>query len=108
VQIIRTLIWIVITIVLVAFIAMNWERAPVNIWPLESGYLYFQWPVGVIAPVFFLLGFVPMWLFHRAGKWAWKRRVNALEHSVRTTAAAPPIATSTQLEAQQQSGDFSA
>jgi uncharacterized integral membrane protein len=108
VQIIRTLIWIVITIVLVAFIAMNWERAPVNIWPLESGYLYFQWPVGVIALVFFLLGFVPMWLFHRAGKWRWQRRVNALEHSVRTTAAAPPIATSTQLEAQQHSGEPSA
>ena len=39
-QIIRTLMWIAITIVLVAFIAMNWERAPVNIWPLQSGYLY--------------------------------------------------------------------
>jgi uncharacterized integral membrane protein len=105
VQIIRTLIWIVITIVLVAFIAMNWERAPVNIWPLESGYIYFQWPVGIIALVFFLLGLVPMWLYHRAGRWRWQRRVNALEHSVRTTAVQPPIATSTQLDAQQQSGD---
>jgi lipopolysaccharide assembly protein A len=98
VQIIRTLIWIAVTIVLVAFIAMNWERAPVNIWPLETGYLYFQWPVGVIGLVFFLLGLVPMWLYHRAGKWRLQRRIAALEQSVRA-AATPPLATSTQLDA---------
>lgn len=98
-QIIRTLIWIAVTIVLVAFIAMNWERAPVNIWPLETGYLYFQWPVGVIGLVFFLLGLVPMWLYHRAGKWRLQRRIAALEQSVRAAATPPPLATSTQLDA---------
>jgi uncharacterized integral membrane protein len=92
VQVIRTLTWIVITVMLVAFIAMNWERAPVNIWPLESSYLYFQWPVGVIALVFFLLGLVPMWLIHRATRWRLERRVSSLEHSVRATSAAPPLA----------------
>lgn len=104
-QFIRTLIWVVVTIVLVAFIAMNWERAPVNIWPLASGYLYFQWPVGIIALVFFLLGLVPMWLVHRAGVWRWRRRVAALENNARATAAlqqpGPPLATSTQLETAQ-------
>ncbi|MEJ5978397.1 LapA family protein [Novosphingobium sp. PS1R-30] len=101
-QLIRTLIWIVATVVLVAFIAMNWERAPVNIWPLASGYVYFQWPVGVIALVFFVLGALPMWLYHRAGKWRWQRRVAALENSVRATTIQPPVATSTQLDAAQQ------
>jgi uncharacterized integral membrane protein len=100
VQIIRTLIWIAVTIVLVAFIAMNWNKAPVNIWPLESAYLHFEWPIGVIALVFFLLGLVPMWLLHRAAKWRWQRRIASLEHSVRSTAIVPPLATSTQLEAQ--------
>ncbi|MBW8755661.1 MAG: DUF1049 domain-containing protein [Sphingomonadales bacterium] len=104
-QIIRTLIWIAITIVLVAFIAMNWQRAPVNIWPLENNYLQFNWPVGFIALVFFVLGFLPMWLYYRAGKWRWQRRINALEHSVRATIPQPPLATSTQLEAQQQAED---
>lgn len=103
-QIIRTLIWVVITAILVGFIAMNWESAPVNIWPLEEGYLYFRWPVGVIALVFFLLGLLPMWLLHRAGRWRWQRRLNSLENSVRATANAqmPPLATSTQLEAEAQ------
>ena len=99
-QVIRTIIWIVMTIVLVAFVAMNWERAPVNIWPLEAGYLHLEWPVGVIALVFYLLGLLPMWLLHRAGRWRWSRRLSALENSVRATSMAPPIATSTQLEAQ--------
>ena len=100
-QIIRTLIWIVITAILVAFIAMNWDRAPVNIWPLADGYLYFEWPVGVIALVFFLLGLLPMWLLHRAGLWRANRRIAMLEANVRTAASTPPppLATTTQLEA---------
>jgi hypothetical protein len=101
-QIARTAVWIVITAVLVAFIAMNWERAPVNIWPLEMGYLHFEWPVGVTALVFFLLGFGPMWLLRRADNWRMQRRISSLENSVRVAAVAPPpatmTATSTQLE----------
>ncbi len=100
--IIRTVIWIAITAVTVAFMVLNWgERAQVIIWPLENSYLQFDWPVGFIALVFFLLGFLPMWLLHRAGRWRWQRRVSALEHSVRASTA-PPLATSTQLEAQKQ------
>lgn len=93
-QIVRTLVWIMITAVLVAFIAMNWERAPVNIWPMGDGYLFFEWPVGVIALVFFLLGLVPMWLFHRAGRWRLNRRISSLENSVRASSvvAQPPMA----------------
>ena len=98
-QIVRTAVWIVVTAILVAFIAMNWDRAPVNIWPLETGYLHFEWPVGVIALVFFLLGLVPMWLLHRAGAWRLKRRISSLENSVKATSVSPPLATSTQLEA---------
>ncbi len=100
-QVIRTVVWIAITAILVAFIAMNWERAPVNIWPLESDYLHFEWPVGIIALFFFLLGLVPMWLFHRAGRWRMSRRIGALENSVRAATTSAPIATSSQLEAEE-------
>ena len=68
-QIVRTIVWIVITAILVAFIAMNWDHAPVNFWPTGDGYLHLEWPVGLIALVFFLLGLLPMWLLHRAGRW---------------------------------------
>jgi len=98
-QILRTVVWIVLTAILVAFVAMNWTKAPVNIWPLESGYLYVEWPVGVTALVFYLLGLVPAWIYHRADRWRRNRRIASLEQSVRSVMT-PPIATSTQLEAQ--------
>ena len=96
---IRTLVWVVITAILVAFMAINWDKAPVNFWPVEDGYLHFEWPVGVIALIFFLLGLLPMWLLHKGSRWQMKRRINALEHSVRAVSA-PPLATTTQLEAE--------
>ena len=106
-QILRTTAWIVVTAVLVAFVAMNWERAPVNIWPLEMGYLHFEWPVGIIALVFFAIGLGPMWLLRRADRWRFNRRIAALENSLRATAAQPPLATSTQLEAAASPSDTS-
>lgn len=98
-NIIRTLLWICLTALLVAFMAMNWHRAPVNFWPLDAGYLYFEWPVGLIALAFFALGLVPMWLLHKAGHWRMNRRIQSLENSVRANTVAPPIATTTQLDA---------
>jgi uncharacterized integral membrane protein len=87
-QIIRTILWVLITAVLVAFIAMNWTKVPVNIWPMDDGnYLHLEWPVGVIALVFFLLGAVPMWIVHRAGRWRMQRRIHALENTVSATSA---------------------
>ena len=90
-QSIRTIVWIAITAALVAFVAMNWVPAPVNFWPLENGaYLHLQWPVGLIAVFFFLLGATPMWLLARAGQWRMRRRMAALENSVRAVTPTPP------------------
>ncbi len=98
-QFIRTAIWVVLAAVLVAFVAINWEEAPVNFWPLADGtYLHFNWPVGFTALVFFFVGLIPMWLLNKAGRWRFNRRINALENSVRAAAPPPPLATSSQLE----------
>ena len=89
-QIIRTILWVIVTAMLVAFIAMNWTKVPVNIWPLDDGnYLHFEWPVGVVALLFFLLGALPMWVVHRAGRWRLKRRIHSLENTVQATSAVP-------------------
>jgi putative membrane protein len=88
-QIVRTVFWVVLTAALVAFISINWNAAPVNLWPIGGGYLHFEWPVGLL----------PMWLFAKAGKWRLKRRIGTLENSVRANAAPPPpLATANQLE----------
>ena len=103
-RVITTLIWVVITAALVAFIAMNWHTAAVNFWPTQNGYLHFEWPIGFIALVSYLAGLLPMWLLHRTGRFLMSRKINSLENTVRQQAATPPpppIATSTQLEAEQ-------
>jgi uncharacterized integral membrane protein len=85
-QIIRTLAWIVVTAVLVAFIAMNWTTVPVNFWPLDDGnYIHFEWPVGIVALVFFLIGVGPAWLYVRAVRWRSSRRIASLENSLRAS-----------------------
>ncbi len=93
-QIMRTILWALVSALLVAFVAMNWNAAAVNLWPIEGQrqYLHFEWPVGFIALVFFLLGFVPMWLLNRAQVWRLKRRVNTLENNLRAAAAVAPVA----------------
>ncbi|MDF2637095.1 MAG: hypothetical protein K0R64_79 [Novosphingobium lindaniclasticum] len=83
-QIVRTVLWIAITAILVAFIAMNWTRVPVNFWPLDdANYVHFEWPVGVVALVFFVLGMAPVWLYLRAMRWRFQRRIASLENSLR-------------------------
>lgn len=95
-QALRTIGWIAITVVLVAFIAINWTPTRVNIWPLEQGYLYFEWPVGVVALVAYFLGFLPIWLYHRTARWRYNRRISLLENSVRAAGTAPAYPTETE------------
>ena len=85
-QVIRTVLWIALTAILVAFIAMNWTKVPVNFWPLDDGnYVHFEWPVGVVALLFFLLGMLPVWLYLRAVRWRLTRRIASLENSIRAS-----------------------
>jgi len=85
-QIIRTISWVALTALLVAFIAINWTKVPVNFWPLDDGnYIHFEWPVGVVALLFFLLGMLPVWLYLRAVRWRLTRRIASLENSLRAS-----------------------
>ena len=98
-QALRTILLLAITIVLVAFIAMNWNPVSVNFWPLQPGYLSLEWPVGFIVLVSYLAGIVPTWLIARATKWRLNRRIATLENTVAAASVSAPVATSTQLEA---------
>jgi uncharacterized integral membrane protein len=97
-QIVRTVAWVFITAVLMAFIAINWSRVSVNFWPLDgSNYTHFEAPVGLIAILFFLLGMLPMWLYLRGVRWRLNRRIAMLENSLQGIAVLPtiPVASST-------------
>ena len=101
-QVIRVIVWVIVSAVLTAFVAMNWETAPVRFWPLGNGdFLRFDWPVGFTALFFFVLGLLPMWLLSKAGRWRLSRRINSLENSIKAASTGAPqvIATTTQLDA---------
>lgn len=86
---VRIVLWIVLVAAFGAFIAMNAATARVNVWPYAQGYLHFEWPVGFVALVFFLLGFLPPWLAGRIRRWRLKRRIATLETSLATQAGSP-------------------
>ena len=94
-QIVRTITWGILLVVLLLFSLNNWRPVEVKIW--EGLILETKLPALVL--VSFLLGLLPMWLLSKAGKWRLTRRINALENSVRANTPSPPVATATQLEA---------
>jgi len=83
-QFVRTIFWIAVLVVLALFTAFNWVPAEVLIW--ENIVLDTRLPVLILTA--FALGFLPMWLAHRASAWRLRRRITALEASQRTLAEA--------------------
>ena len=98
-QILRTALWVLIAVIVSSFVWMNWHKSPVNLWPLEAGFLHVEWPVGIIALVFFLLGLIPTWLLAKAARWRLHRRIATLDNTLKALTPTPPLATSTQLDA---------
>jgi len=78
-QFIKTLFWVILAVILVVFAVNNWSPTSVLIW--EEIRIDTKLPVLVIGA--FLLGFVPLWLIHRASKWRLGRRIKTLEAAAR-------------------------
>jgi len=89
-QIVRIMLWMVVTAIAVILIILNWgDPQPVRIFPGPGGdSKLFEWPIGFIGLFFFLLGFLPMWGFHRFEKWRLHRRIRNLEESTARIVAA--------------------
>ena len=88
-QIFKTVGLVLLTAFIVAFVMINYgEKHDVIIWPTSDDALVFEWPVGVIALVFWLLGVVPVALYHRSVKWSLDRRIRSLENSIKSSALA--------------------
>lgn len=85
-QIVRTLVWTVLLVLLLAFSFFNWKPVEVQIW----SNLVLETKVPALVIVSFLLGLVPMWLLHRGVKWRLGRRIGALETAARSNLTPPP------------------
>jgi uncharacterized membrane protein len=93
-QVVRTIFWVLLAVVLVLFAVNNWVPVEVRIW--EGLLLESKLAALVIAA--FLAGLVPTWILYRATRWRLGRRIATLESSLAAQRPQPPLATSTQLE----------
>lgn len=76
--ILRTIIWVLLTAVLVIFAMANWIPVTVTIWPGQV--LDTKLPVLILAS--FLIGMVPMWIALRTTRWSLKRRLDSSERQL--------------------------
>ncbi|QYU66093.1 hypothetical protein J4558_13895 [Leptolyngbya sp. 15MV] len=85
-QAVRTIVWVLVLVALLAFSFLNWRAVEVMIWPG----LILETKVPALVVVSFLLGLIPTWLVHRGIKWQLDRRISSLENAARANAMGAP------------------
>ena len=91
-QFLKTLFWVVLAVAVVLFANANWYAVEIRLW----GGLVADIKLPILLFAFFLIGFLPTLLIHRARIWGLKRRLEPLERSaapVVQTAPPSPAAT---------------
>ena len=74
----RTIVWVLITAVLVIFAMANWSPVTVTVWPGQM--LDTKLPLLIL--ISFLIGSVPMWIALRTTRWTLNRRLNDAERQL--------------------------
>ena len=87
-QIVRTVLWVLLAVVLVLFAINNWQTVEVRIW----NSLILETRLAALTIAAFLLGLVPMWLLHRTVRWRLNRRIASLEASAGAAATTGAVA----------------
>src|SRR3546814_9552715 len=77
-QFLRTAFWVALAIIVVVFSVNNWTPVTVNLW--DGLRMDTKLPVLIIGA--FLLGSLPLWLYHRAMSWRWRRRFDTVERTL--------------------------
>jgi uncharacterized integral membrane protein len=84
-QIVRTIVWVLLLVVLLIFSINNWNPVEVKIW---EG-LVLETKIPALVVISFLIGLIPMWLLHRGKVFYLNRRIASLETAARTAAVTP-------------------
>lgn len=87
-QFLKTLFWVLLAVFIALFASRNWSDVTLNLW----GDIQVDIKIPVLLLVMFLLGFLPIFVLHRARLWTLQRRIEAQE---RQKAAAAESAAST-------------
>jgi putative membrane protein len=84
-QIVRTIVWVLLLVVLLIFSINNWNPVEVKIW---EG-LVLETKIPALVVISFLLGLLPMWLLHRITAYSARRKITSLQTAARTAAVTP-------------------
>ena len=91
-QIVRTVLWVFLLVGILAFSFGNWDKQiDVRIWPD----IVWDTRVPALVIVSFLIGIIPMWLYHRGVRWRQSRRISALETATQKMAGPKPVEATT-------------
>lgn len=90
-QFLRTLFWVLLAGVAVAFAFNNWTTVPLRLW----GGLIADVNLPLLLGLAFLAGLLPMYLAAKASRWRWKQRVSALERTVSDLTRPAPVTPAT-------------
>ena len=82
----RTLLWIAVTVIVVVFSVRNWVPVPVNLF----GDTVVETKLPMLLLIGFLIGFVPLYVWHRAVKWRHSRKLSQIERSAVPTPTPTP------------------
>ena len=74
-QFLKTLFWVLLAVIITLFARSNWSDVTLNLW----GDLQVDIKVPVLMVAMFLLGFLPIFLLHRARLRTMRRRIEAQE-----------------------------
>lgn len=81
----RTLLWIAITVIVVVFSVRNWVPVTINLF----GDTQADVKLPVLLLIAFLIGFLPLYVWHRAMRWRHRRKLSEIERAT----APPPVVT---------------
>ena len=83
----RTLFWIAVTVIVVVFSVHNWTPVSVNLF----GDTVVETKLPMLLLIGFLIGFVPLYVWHRAVKWRHSRKLSQIER-IPPVVTTPPAA----------------
>ena len=88
-QFLKTLLWVTLIVGLTVFAINNWVPVSVSLW----GGLRLDTKLPALVIAAFVIGFLPLYIFHRTITWRMKRRILSLEGAQRPAPLSPqPVA----------------
>ena len=85
-QFLRTLFWVVLTMIAAIFATKNWTTIQLNLW----GGIVADVKLPVLLLVAFLAGLLPPSILYQANRWRLRRRIDSAERTIAELRPAPP------------------